>query len=43
MNKSATIREATRRPIDELSSIVLNFLKPVKMFVGARKKSMAEV
>ena len=32
------------RPVDELSSIVLNFLKPVKkVFFGARKKSIAAV
>ena len=33
-----------RRPVDEPSSIVLNFLKPVKeVFGGARKKSIAVV
>ena len=32
------------RPVDELSSIVLNFLKPVKKVVrGARKNSIAVV
>ena len=32
------------RPVDELSSIVLNFLKPVKkVFWGARNKSIAVV
>ena len=31
------------RPVDEPSSIVLNFLKPVKVFWGARKKSLAVV
>ena len=32
------------RPVDELSSIVLNFLKPVKkVFWGTRKKSFAVV
>ena len=32
------------RPIDELSSVVLNFLEPVKkVFWGARKKSTAVV
>ena len=32
------------RPVDEPSSIVLNFLKPVKkVFWGARKKSIAAV
>ena len=30
------------RPVDESSSIVLNFLKPVKkVFLGTRKKSVA--
>ena len=32
------------KPVDEPSSLVLNFLKPVKkVFRGARKKSIAEV
>ena len=32
------------RPVDEPSSIVLNFLKPVKkVFRGARKKSVVVV
>ena len=32
------------RPVDEPSSIVLNFLKPVKkVFWGTRKKSVAVV
>ena len=32
------------RPVDESSSIVLNFLKPVKkVFCGARKKSVVIV
>ena len=31
------------RPVDQPSSIVLNFLKPVKVFWGAEKKSIAVV
>ena len=31
------------RPVDEPSSIVLNFLKPVKVFWGTRQKSVAVV
>ena len=31
------------RPVDQPSSIVLNFLKPVEVFCGARKKTVLVV